>query len=126
MRAARLRNGDLACVTAGGAFIRLDRSGKELASFPVDIQTYGGRIEVLPNGHVLVPQYSGNKIVETDAEGKEVSSLEFQIPIIATRLANGNTLVTSFNQFRAVELDPKGREVWEYKTDTRVTRAWRR
>ena len=69
---------------------------------------------------------SGNKIVETDAEGKEIASLEFQIPIIATRLANGNTLVTSFNQFRAVELDPKGREVWEYKTDTRVTRALRR
>jgi HEAT repeat protein/outer membrane protein assembly factor BamB len=126
MRAARLRNGDTACVTAGGAFVRLDRTGKELYSFAVDIQTYGGRIEVLPNGRVLVPQYSTNKIVEQDPEGKEMWSVDFQVPIVATRLANGNTLVTSFNQHRAVELDPKGREVWEYKTDTRVTRAWRR
>jgi HEAT repeat protein len=126
MRAARLRNGDIACVTAGGAFVRLDRSGKELYTFPVDIQTYGGRIEVLPNGRVLVPQYSTNKIVEQDPEGKELWAVDFQVPIIATRLPNGNTLVTSFNQHRAVELDPKGREVWEYKTDTRVTRAWRR
>ena len=48
------------------------------------------------------------------------------MPIVATRLPNGNTLVTSFNQQRAVEIDSNGKEVWEYKTDTRVTRAWRR
>jgi hypothetical protein len=126
MRAAKLRNGDIACVTAGGMFIRLDRNHKELYAFPVDIQTYGGRIEVLPNGHVLVPQYNGNKVVEQDPDGKITWEVEFQTPIVATRLPNGNTLVTSYNQHRAVELDSKGREVWEYKTDTRVTRAWRR
>jgi hypothetical protein len=126
MRAARLRNGDIGCVTAGGSFVRLNREGKELFSFPVDISTYGGRIEVLPNGRVLVPQYSENKVVEQDPEGKVVWSVDFQVPIVATRLPNGNTLVTSFNQHRAVELDPRGREVWEYRTNTRVTRAWRR
>jgi outer membrane protein assembly factor BamB len=129
MRASKLRNGDIACVTTNGAigtFFRLNREGKELYSFPVDISTYGGRIEVLPSGRVLVPQYSENKVVEQDPEGKVGWSVDFQVPIVATRLPNGNTLVTSFNQDRAVEIDPRGREVWEYRTNTRVTRAWRR
>jgi HEAT repeat protein len=126
MRAAKLRNGDIACVVAGSHFVRLDPAGKERQSFPVDIQTYGGRIEVLPNGRVLVPQYGNNKVVEQDGQGKVVWEAEFAMPIIATRLPNGHTLITSFNQQRAVEIDPNGKEVWEYKTETRVTRAWRR
>jgi hypothetical protein len=55
-----------------------------------------------------------------------VWQVPFNQPIAAVRLANGNTLVTSYNQKRAVELDRAGKEVWEYKTDTRVTRAFRR
>jgi hypothetical protein len=55
-----------------------------------------------------------------------VWQVSFNQPIAAVRLTNGNTLVTSFNQTRAVELDRTGKEVWEYKTDTRVTRAFRR
>ena len=47
-------------------------------------------------------------------------------PIAAVRLANGNTLVAFMNETRVVELDREGKEVWEHKTDTRVTRAWRR
>ena len=47
-------------------------------------------------------------------------------PIVATRLPNGNTLVTCMNQMRAVELDRQGKPVWEFRQDTRVTRAWRR
>src|SRR5262249_20243011 len=125
MRAARLRNGDIACVVAGSHFVRLDPGGKELQSFPVDIQTYGGRIGVLPNGRLLVPKYGNNKVVEQDGQGKVVWEAEFAMPIIATRLPNGHTLITSFNQQRAVEIDPNGKEVWEYKTETRVTRAWR-
>ncbi len=64
--------------------------------------------------------------MEQDAQGKVVWEVDFSMPIVATRLPNGNTLVTSFNQQRAVELDPHGKEVWQYKTETRVTRAWRR
>jgi len=44
----------------------------------------------------------------------------------ATRLPNGNTLVTSMAQNRAVEFNRAGAEVWEYRADTRVTRALRR
>ena len=34
-------------------------------------------------------------------------------------------LVTSMTQHRAVELNRAGKEVWEYRADTRVTRAFR-
>ena len=93
---------------------------------PVYVQTSGGRIEVLPSGHVLIPELKNNRVVEYDTDGKIVWQVPFNEPIAAVRLGNGNTLVTSYNQPRAVELDRAGKEVWEYKTDTRVTRAFRR
>jgi HEAT repeats len=128
MRGLKLRNGEVACVTEGHRFVKLDAAGKEVQGFPVDIQTFGGRIEVLPNGRVLVPLYSSNKVVEMEGEGKVVweAAVPFGTPIAATRLPNGNTLVTSMNQAPAVEIDRAGKVVWEYKTDTRITRAFRR
>jgi hypothetical protein len=128
MKAQRLANGEFACVTGGTSyrFVRLDSGGKEIQSFPVNVQTSGGRIDVLPNGHVLVPERDNNRLAEYDSEGKIVWQVPFRQPIAAVRLTNGNTLVTSFNQPRAVEIDRTGKEVWEYKTDTRVTRAFRR
>src|SRR5262249_20343976 len=125
-RAQKLRNGDIAFVTASAQFIRQDAAGKEVQSFAVDIRTFGGRIEVLPDGRVLVPQLQNNKVVEQDATGKMVWEAAFAQPIAAVRLPNGHTLVTSYSQHRAVELDRAGKEVWEYKANTRVTRAWRR
>jgi hypothetical protein len=128
MRGKKLPNGDIACVLDEGRFVRMDAKGKELETFPIDIQTSGGRIEVLPNGRVLVPQFSTGKVVEVTPDGKvqwEVMA-PFDKPIAALRLPNGNTLVTSMPHFRAVELDRDGKVVWEYKTDTRVTRAYRR
>jgi len=126
MKAQMLANGEIACVTSSSRFARLDAAGKEIQSMPVYVQTSGGRIDVLPGGHVLVPELRNNRVAEYDGEGKVVWQVPFSQPIAAVRLANGNTLVTSFNQPRAVELDRTGREVWEYKTDTRVTRAFRR
>ena len=126
MRAQKLRNGDIACVTAGSIFIRMDSTGKELLTFPVDVRTSGGRIDVLPDGRVLVPQMANNRVVEQDAQGKVTWEATFEQPIAAVRLPNGNTLVTSYSEHRAVELDRGGKQVWEYRADTRVTRAWRR
>jgi len=129
MRVQKLRNGDLAYVLSDGnlsRFVRVDAARKELQSFPVQVRTSGGRIEVLPNGNVLVPELNNNRVVELDKDGKVVWQAAVQQPIAAIRLASGNTLVTSMNQQRAVEIDRQGKEVWEYKTDTRVTRAYRR
>jgi hypothetical protein len=127
MRAQKLANGDIAFVTASHRFIRMDPSGKELVGFPVDIQTFGGHIDVLPNGRVLVPEYTANKVVERDPTGKALWEAAFDDqPIAAVRLANGSTMVTSLQKQRAVELDRAGKVVWEFKAETRVTRAWRR
>jgi hypothetical protein len=132
MRAHRLPNGDVAYVVqhlnVGGApeYIHMDARGKELHRFPVNVATFGGRIQVLPNGRVLVPEMYQNRVVEYDTDGKVVWEASVDQPIVATRLPNGNTLVTSMIQKKAIELDRDGHPVWEYGQDTRVTRALRR
>jgi hypothetical protein len=130
MRAARLPDGDIACVVTRGArsqsFVRLDPSGRERSRFPVRVQTYGGRIDVQPDGRVLVPSWGEDEVVEYDATGRNLRKFSVAQPIAAVRLANGNTLVTSMREQRAVEFDAAGKEVWQYRSNTRVNRAWRR
>jgi hypothetical protein len=128
MRAQKLRTGEIALVKSGAniRYVRIDATGKELASFPVMVSTSGGRIDVLPSGHVLVPEMRLNRVVEYDGQGTVIWEVKIEQPIAAVRLSNGNTLVTSMNQMRAVELDRAGKQVWEYRQDTRVSRAWRR
>jgi hypothetical protein len=134
MKTVKMSNGQVvAMLTDGGLIndpriVRLNAAGKELHSFPVKVRTrlFGGRLDVLPNGRILVPQHVENKVVEYDANGKAVWEVNVDMPIIATRLPNGNTLVTSMSQNRAVEFNRSGAEVWEYRADSRVTRALRR
>jgi hypothetical protein len=131
MKAQKLRNGDIACVTLLGVprFIRLTPDGadyKEVRAFGVDLQTSGGRIEVLPNGNVLVPEKDNNRVAEYDAEGRVIHEVAVEQPVAAVRLPNGNLLVTSMTQHRAIELTREGKEVWQYRAETRVTRAYRR
>ncbi len=132
MKAAKLSNGDIACVTSQHRFVRLDAWGKELKTFQqVLVSTIGGRIDVLPDGNLVVPEKDNDRIVEYDAAGNVVWQISFPKPVAAVRLPNGNTLVTSFEPLpgrpsRAVEVDRSGKEVWNYEADTRVTRAFRR
>ena len=107
-------------------FVLLDGKGKELRSFNVDLRYSGGRIDVLANGNVLLPEAGDNRVVELDKEGAIVWEVPAEQPIAAVRLANGNTLITSMTEHRAVEVDHEGKEVWQYRQDTRVTRAFRR
>jgi hypothetical protein len=131
MKAAKLPNGDIVCITQLGVTrcLRLKPDGKdfkEAKSFGVDVRYSGGRIDVLPNGNVLVAETTNNRILEHDATGRVVREFDVEQPIAAVRLANGHTLVTSMSQHRAVELDRAGKEVWQFKSSTRVTRAFRR
>jgi HEAT repeat protein len=126
MKAQKLRNGDLACVVVGPRFVRLDSTFKELYSFPVQVRTSGGRIDVLPSGRVVVPEKDDNRIAEYDARGKVVWETEVTQPIAAVRLLSGNTLVTSMTENRAAEIDRSGKTVWEYKSEYKVNRAFRR
>jgi F0F1-type ATP synthase epsilon subunit len=127
MRARKLPGGDIVMIAQLGVarFVRIDRFGKEVKSFGVEVATSGGRIDVLPNGHVLIPELHHHRVVERDMEGKQVREIAIQQPIAAVALPNGNVVITSMSQKRAVEIDRAGKEVWEYKRDTRVTRAVR-
>jgi HEAT repeat protein len=126
MAALKLRDGQIALVTSGGQYKRLDREGKEIKSFPVgNVQTFAA-IDVLPNGRVLVPLYYNNKVVEYDAEGKSLWDASVQWPTSAARLPNGNTLVSSQGTQAVMELDRAGKVVWQHKLDGRPWRARRR
>ena len=80
MTARRLRDGQIVFVANGGQAIRLDANGKHVRTFPVNYQHQFGGIDVLRNGHLLVPQIHLGKVVEFDLEGKVVWSATCSIP----------------------------------------------
>jgi HEAT repeats/PQQ-like domain len=125
LSAYRLADRRLVCLTTGGQCLWLDAAGKEIKSFPVGVAFLGG-LEVLPNDHVLVPQYVNNKVVEVDAEGNAVWQASVTMPTSATRLENGHILVASHAMQKVVELDRGGKMIWEMKTGGRPWRARRR
>ena len=109
MRAQKLPSGRIVYVSSDSSGVtrcfHLETPGKEpVHSFPVSVATFGGRIEALANGNVIVPEMNRNRVVEYDVHGAVVWQVEIEQPIVATRLQNGNLLVTSMTQLRAVEL----------------------
>jgi hypothetical protein len=126
MKALKLPNGEIAFASSTTNFIRLNAKGEEIKRFPAFVDIFGGRLDVLPNGHVIIPEHGRNRVVEYDADGKIVWEVPIDVPIAAVRLPNGNTLVTSMNRPRGVEVNQKGTVVWEYTANTRVTRLFRR
>jgi hypothetical protein len=127
MRARRLPDGDILLITQRGVtrFVRLNRLGKEIKSFGVDVATSGGRLDLTRAGNVLIPELQNQRVVERDMDGKMVREFAVLDPITALALPNGHVIATSMSQKRAIEFDRAGREVWDYKRDTRVTRAVR-
>jgi hypothetical protein len=132
MKAFKLADGKIACLTNDARVSRLDATGKELSGFGISLglRLFGGRIDMLPSGRVLVPHNSEDKVVEYDGQGNAVWEVAVDRPIAATRLPNGNTLVTTMNTgLGAVEFDRAGNQVWQFATNlpySRVTRAIRR
>ena len=125
MAAGKMPDGSIAVISYAGMFMRLDTKGAELKSFPVGQTNSRGGLTVLPNGHILVPQYAQSKVVEFDANGKVVWQAEAPLPASASRLPNGNTLVACQNQC-VIEVNRAGKEVWRYNVDGRPGRVQRR
>lgn len=127
MKAEKLPNGDFGCVMMHIGYVRMDSQGHEINSFPVDVRTSGGKVDVLPDGHVLVPERVKNRVAEYDAQGKLVWEAEVPEPIAAVHLPGGHCLVTTLNPpYQALELDRSGKVVWKYDSESRVNRAFRR
>ena len=118
----------LVLVVIGTQCQRLEAgTNKVLHSFPVGlVYNLGGNIEVLPNGHILVPEYRNHKVVEYDPEGKVCGEIKVQAPTSVVRLANGHTLVVCMLQRRVLEFDRNGNEVSNLNTDGRPWRVRRR
>jgi len=80
---------------------------------PKTVHTQFRRAQMTPAGTFLVAHHDQDKVVEYDANGKEIWSVAAAIPWDAVRLKNGNTLIASHNSF-AREVNPKGETVWEF------------
>jgi hypothetical protein len=133
MKARKLDGGEVACLfnnlgngVPGSRYVRMTAGGRELASFPVQAHTFGGRLDVLPNGHVMVPEKDENRVIEYDVKGDISWQAAVEQPIAAVRLDNGNTLVTLMQGNAAQELDRAGKPGWQYHANVRINRAFRR
>jgi len=125
--ACKSADGSITFLTADGMCVRLDAEGKEVKRFASGHATHWtSGIDVLANGHVLVPQHGSNKVVEFDAEGKAVWEAAVRLPKSAQRLPDGHTLVSSFEDRNVVELDRAGKVIWEHKDGYHQYRARRR
>jgi hypothetical protein len=126
--ACPLRDGSIGALSTTGEFQHLDRDGKVLKSFRVGRvrRSLGMQIQALPNGHVLVPHYTANAVVEYDADGKVVWTAQAHRPTCVRRLPNGHTLISSQMSSVVVELDRKGQEVWSHRCEGRPTSVHRR
>lgn len=79
----------------------------------------GHDVQPLPGGHALFTVGPKKRVVEIDANRKEVWSCceALQHPLAAQRLSNGNTLVGDARAGRVIEVTPDKKVVWEYKSD---------
>lgn len=121
-RARKVRNGDVVYVTNAGLFTRMEgATQKVIKTFHVgNIPVLFGSIDILPSGGVIIPDFQQNRVVEFDAEGKQVAQFHVQWPNSVMRLPNGNTLVGSQNTRRVIEFDRNGQEVWNYNAEGMV------
>lgn len=111
--ARRMRHGEIILVSTTRRIIRMDTSGKELKSFGLQMVWQTG-VNILPNGHVLIPATWMNRVIEYDAEGKSVWEVTAMQPQSATRLRNGNALISPQQwPAKVIETDPTGKQVSE-------------
>jgi len=128
MGAKKLKNGQIVMFTNQGSAIFFDAKGKETKSIHVGnggVQWGGG--DVTEEGHVIVPQWQFNKVVEYNRDGKEVWSASFQWPNACQRLPDGTTLVASQNTNKIAVFDKTGKKVvWEHQLNGQPFRIHRR
>jgi hypothetical protein len=126
--AYRTADGSTIFFTSGGQCVRLDRTGKEVKSFPLG-GPHGGwtsGIDVAAQGRILATNSSANRVDEYGPDGKKVWESAANGITTATRAANGNTIVCSYVNHSVTEIDRNGKVVWEHKDTLHPFRARRR
>ncbi len=111
--AEKLRNGNVLVCSAGrfgrGKVWEISRKGKIVWEY----NAYAMDARQLPNGNVLIADFTGSRAIEVTRDKKIVweKNLGGRARGVQ-RLANGNTLVAYQN--RAAEFTRDGKTVWEY------------
>ena len=95
-------------------------TGKTETEFPLatnpgaPVHTQFRRARMTAAGTFLVPHKDLDKVVEYDAKGKELWSVNVPVPWSAVRLKSGNTLVSSGSTQVIREFTPAGKVVWQF------------
>jgi len=116
--AGRLKDGNFAYVNSARMYVKVDRAGKQLATWRLPNDPTGSQpyVTVLENGNILYSDYRAGKVREmASADGKVLSEVSVQFPTLATKLPNGNLLVAQSNQMKFTEVDRTGKVVKETK-----------
>jgi len=71
------------------------------------------RVRMTDAGTYLTGQLDANKVVEYDAQGKQIWSVDAFQPWGLVRLKNGNTLI-GCSSHGVLEVNPKGETVWQF------------
>jgi hypothetical protein len=74
----------------------------------------------LPDGHLLIADYSNSRVLEVDGAGRVVWEASTSRPSVVHRLPNGHTLVTG-RRTSLIELDRDGEQVGVFALPGRVT-----
>jgi outer membrane protein assembly factor BamB len=131
IRARKLPNGEVCFITnqgVNGVYTRMDaKTQKVNKSFAVTgVQVIFGCMDVLPNGHVLVPHYQQQRVTEYDKDGAQVATFMFNWPNSVIRLPNGHTLIASQNTRQIAEFDTNRTVIATHQCDGTVFVARRR
>jgi hypothetical protein len=82
-------------------------------SDPKTVHPQFRRIRRTAQGTYLLPFLKMDKVVEYDADFKEIWSYEIPTPWAAVRLHNGNTMIVDEHDRIVREVSPKGETVWQ-------------
>jgi hypothetical protein len=95
---------------------KVEKPEKELilpTSRPENIHGQFRHVRTTPSGTFLVAHLDMGKVVEYDANGKDIWSVPAPSAWAAVRLKNGNTLISGNQHGYVREVNPKGETVWE-------------
>jgi hypothetical protein len=98
MRASALPDGGLALINMRQRFMRLDAAGEVVESFPVMVSTTGGRVDVAPDGRVLIPMMHQDLVLEMNSKSQPSPPVETVFssarPLAMPRIASMEPSVT--------------------------------
>jgi hypothetical protein len=85
-----------------------------------------GGAQRLGNGHTLICENHGNRIIEVN-RGKEIiwKIENLNNPSDARKLPNGNVLIAEWGLNRVIEVNRDGKTVWSFAAASNVSSAFR-